>query len=291
MTELSIVIPTRDRHARLRQTLEATVAQRREVDFEIIVVDDGSASSAEGATRGLATPVRFLRLPPGGPARARNRGAALARAARVLFLGDDTRPAPGALAEHVQLAGRLGDVGVQGHIDWDPERPITELMRFLAPEGPQFYFKGLEPRQMIPFSAVLGSNLSVPAAWLRAEPFDEGFPFAAVEDTEAAWRWHRRGWRTVYAPGALCWHRHHYAELGPFLERQRRAGSSARHAARLHPRLVPKLVLEPLLYGLVIRMRSLVGRSRRHDAWDLACRRAYFSGFLTRANAIKGRSA
>ncbi|MEO1083565.1 MAG: glycosyltransferase [Acidobacteriota bacterium] len=280
MTELSIVIPTRDRHDRLRETLEATVTQRREVDFEIIVVDDGSAASAESATRDLEMPVRFLRQPPAGPAQARNRGAELARAPRVLFLGDDTRPAPGAVAEHMGHAARLGDVGVQGHIDWDPEQPITELMRFLAPAGPQFYFKGLRAEETIPFSAVLGSNLSVPTAWLRAEPFDEGFPHAAVEDTEAAWRWRRRGWRTVYAPEALCWHHHHYAELGPFLERQRRAGSSARHAARLHPHLLPKLVLEPFLYGFVVRLRGLLGRRRPHDDWDLACRRAYVAGFL-----------
>ncbi|MEM1177519.1 MAG: glycosyltransferase [Acidobacteriota bacterium] len=278
MTLLSIVVPTHNRHDRLRQTLVATLAQRRDLDFEVIVVDDGSETSAEPVTRDLD--VRFVGQEPSGPAAARNRGASLARAPRVLFLGDDTRPAPGAIAEHLRLADELGEVGVQGHIDWDPEQPVTELMRFLAPAGPQFYFKGLEPGVEIPYSAVLGSNLSVPTAWLRAEPFDESFPHAAVEDTEAAWRWRRRGWRTVYAPQALCWHHHHYAELGPFLERQRRAGASARYAAGLHPRLLPKLVLEPTLYGLVVRARRLLGRGRPHDEWDLACRGAYLEGFL-----------
>lgn len=284
---LSVVIPTRDRADRLRQTLQATLDEGRGLGIEIIVVDDGSRQDLAPL---IATfdGVRLEKQPPLGPATARNRGAALARAGRVLFLGDDTRPAPGALRAHLDLAAEYGDghgdVGVQGHIDWDPEREITELMRFLAPAGPQFYFKGLGARRPIPFTAVLGSNLSVPAAWLREEPFDEGFPHAAVEDTEAAWRWHLRGWHVLYEPAALCWHHHHYARLEPFLERQRRAGSSARHAVRLHPRLLPRLVLQPALMGLVVRARRQLGRGRPHDDWDLACRRAFFTGFYSKSS-------
>jgi len=205
----------------------------------------------------------------------------------VLFLGDDTRPAPGTLRAHLDLAERhssegLG-AGVQGHIDWDPDHEITELMHFLAPAGPQFYFKGLRAEQPIPFTAVLGSNLSVPTEWLRREPFDEGFPHAAVEDTEAAWRWRRRGWATLYAPQAICWHHHRYDALEPFLERQRRAGASARHAVRLHPRLLFRLVLQPTLMGLIVRGREVLARPRdpkRRPDWDVACRRAFLRGFF-----------
>jgi GT2 family glycosyltransferase len=177
-----------------------------------------------------------------------------------------------------------GEVAVQGHVDWDPEQPVTPVMRFLAPEGPQFYFKGLRPGAPIPYTAVLGSNLSAPRRWFLEEPFDEGFPDAAFEDTELAYRWYRRGRRAVYAPDAVCWHRHRYDTLEPFLLRQRRAGRAARRALRRHPGMIGPVALQPFLVGTLFALRHglrrLAGRSRRQELWDLRCRRAFFGGLL-----------
>lgn len=282
---LSIVIPTKDRGDRLVETLRALEAQPMDGAFEVLVVDDGSAPGALAEAEGLPRrfPCRWLRQEGRGPAAARNLGVAAARGERILLLGDDTRPAPGALAVHLR-GGRQTAVGIQGHIAWDPQQAITPLMHFLAPEGPQFYFKGLEAGGEIPFTAVLGSNYSAPRRWFQEEPFDEAFPHAAVEDTELAWRFSLRGWRTLYAPDALCWHHHHYGELAPFLARQRRAGASARYAVRLHPRLLVPLVLSPTLFGLPVAARAalqrLVGRGKREDLWDLASRAAFLRGFL-----------
>ncbi len=288
MPALTVVIPTRDRADRLAETLAALAAQR-DVDggFEVVVVDDGSADSTRdllnAGHEGLR--LRWLSQDRRGPATARNRGIAEARAPRVLLLGDDTRPTDGALAEHLRAARDAGgDTAVQGFIDWDPEAEVTAVMRFLAPEGPQFYFKGLVAGGPVPWSAVSSSNFSAPTSWFHDEPFDESFPDAAFEDTELAYRWHRRRRSTVYAPAALCWHRHHYPELDPFLGRQRRAGRAVRHALRRHPSMTPKVVLEPLAFGLWVLcrhvLRSAVGRRRREDGWDLRCRLAFLRGVL-----------
>lgn len=286
---LSVVIPTRDRRERLVETLDALARESNDLDpaLETIVVDDGSKEPVASwlDPPSLPFPLEVVTLPPSGPATARNRGIERARGERVLLLGDDTRPAPGALARHLDAAEArrrsTGEtVAVQGHIDWDPEDEITPLMDFLAPAGPQFYFRHLVDGEPIPFTAVLGSNFSAPREWFLDEPFDEGFPHAAVEDTELAWRWQKRGRRTVYARDALAWHRHRYDALQPFLDRQRRAGASARHAVRRHPRLLWPLVVQPTLFGLVVRLRRLVGRGRPSDEWDLACRRAFSAGFL-----------
>ncbi|MEM6797516.1 MAG: glycosyltransferase [Acidobacteriota bacterium] len=301
--DISVVIPTRDREDRLRETLRATLAQRdaggEPVRLEILVIDDGSSADLSPILEPFAADPHGRRVhletqPAAGPAAARNRGVALARAERVLFLGDDTRPAAGAIEAHLEAARRRleetgRECGVQGRIEWDPEREITELMRFLAPAGPQFYFRGLREDRPIPFTAVLGSNFSAPRAWLEAEPFDERFPHAAVEDTEMAWRWRRLGWESIFRGSALCFHHHLYDRLEPFLERQRRAGSSARYAVRRHPRLLWPLVLQPTLFGAVVKARAWAGRGRPHDRWDLACRRAFWRGFRGRPGASRPR--
>ncbi|HEV2063672.1 MAG TPA: glycosyltransferase family 2 protein, partial [Thermoanaerobaculia bacterium] len=150
---VSVVIPTRNRLESLQQTLGALARQTHDAAlFEVLVGDDGSS---DGTAAFLAAPpkyafsLRSVRAPGSGPAAARNRAIRLARAPRVLLLGDDTFPEPDVLARHLEAAaGRA--LGVQGRIEWDPAAPITPVMRFLAPEGPQFYFKGLENGQPIP---------------------------------------------------------------------------------------------------------------------------------------------
>jgi glycosyltransferase involved in cell wall biosynthesis len=297
--ELAVVIPTRDRCARLSATLAALAQDPQAERLEVFVVDDGSR---DGTARMLETrtfgalALSHTSIAGAGPAVARNLGVARTRAPRILLLGDDTRPAPGALAAHVAAPA---EEGLQGHIDWDPDWPITPVMRFLAPAGPQFWFAGLADGDAIPYTGLLGSNLSAPRAWLVAEPFDEGFAVPGFEDTELGWRWQRRGWRTRYGRQALCWHCHPYESLTPFLARQRRAGAAARHAIRRHPRLLPRTVLLPALVGLAFTLRlatrALRGRSRPEDRWDLASRWAFLRGFLVgarpRAGELQGSAA
>lgn len=291
---LSVVIPTRDRRATLLATLEALAERASEVgELEVIVVDDGSGDGTAAAVTERATGdpgLRLLSQDPAGPARARNRGIAEARAEFVLLLGDDTVPAAGALKRHLEL-GAGGDFAVQGRIEWDPASEITRVMRFLAPEGPQFYFKGLEDRRPIPYTAVLGSNLSAPRRWFLDEPFDEGFTDACLEDTELAYRWWRRGRLAVYGRDAVCHHRHVYRTLTPFLHRQVRAGRWARRLVRRHPATLGRVVLQPILFSGVtaaaMLVHALLLRPRREDLWDLRWRLAFARGLVVGARSAE----
>ena len=284
---LSVVVPTRNRRELLMTTLRALAGQGG-IDgrFEVIVADDGSTDGSLTLLRGAAFEafdLRVLALDPGGPARARNRGIGIAAADRVLLLGDDTVPTKYALSAHLKTADDR-EVGVQGRIDWDPDDPITEVMDFLAPAGPQFWFEGLANGRPVPWTQILGSNLSAPTQWFRTEPFDERFTDACMEDTELAWRWRGRGWSTLWSERARCHHRHHYDTIEPFLERQRRAGRWTRLALRKNPGMAYKLVVQPLIatpWKVTKTVAAkLVGRDRQEDRWDLRCRAAYFRGLF-----------
>ncbi len=284
---LSVVIPTQNRSSYLSETLEALEGQQEMAgDFEVIVVDDGSSDDTKtllASDRWNGLDLRWRHQTQQGPAIARNRGIALARGERVLLLGDDTRPTPNTLTAHLEVAaGR--DIGVQGHIDWDPNRPITPVMHFLAPAGPQFYFKNLRDGEAAPYTAILGSNFSAPTAWFRNDVFDESFPDAALEDTELAFRFERKGQHSIYTRRATCLHHHHYATLEPFLDRQRRAGRAARHAIALHTSLFWPLIGQPMLFGSWVLARNLLRtalwQKRQEDTWDLRCRRALLRGYL-----------
>jgi hypothetical protein len=168
-------------------------------------------------------------------------------------------------------------------------------MAFLAPAGPQFYFRGLHRGRPVPYTIQYGANLSAPTSWFLEEPFDEGFPAAAFEDTELAFRWRRRGFTVLYRDDAVCNHRHPYSEIEDFLERPFLAGRAARHAVGLHPAMALRTVLQPLAVGGYHWLRHLLrrvgGRAREQDSWDLRCRAAFFRGFLSRGGAKAGGKA
>jgi hypothetical protein len=158
---LSIVIPTRDRVDTLQRTLDALEGQRDlDGDLQIVVVDDGSRDGTaeilrsrpygRHALRSSVRNQRARRLPA-------TEVSANARATVCSCSGDDTIPQPQCVAAHLEAAaGR--DVAVQGMIDWDPEVGITPLMEFMAPEGPQFYFKGLDEGDPVDWTRMAGSK-------------------------------------------------------------------------------------------------------------------------------------
>src|SRR5687767_3522938 len=88
MPTFSVVIPTYNRTALLRRTLES-VWRQTFTDFEVIVVDDGSTDGTVDYLRSLGGHVRWLTQPNSGPGAARNLGASVASAEYVAFLDSD----------------------------------------------------------------------------------------------------------------------------------------------------------------------------------------------------------
>jgi glycosyltransferase involved in cell wall biosynthesis len=171
MPEVSVVIPTRDRSRLLALTLHS-VRWQREVDLEVVVVDDGSADDTAQVVAGPADPrVRLVRHDrPQGVSAARNRGIAEAGGAWVAFLDDDDLWAPDKLARQLQATRRsgrawvyAGGVNVDQHLrvlEGGPPPPPDRVVQLLGCYNP------------VPVGA---SNVMVRAdAIARAGAFDRG---------------------------------------------------------------------------------------------------------------------
>ncbi len=93
--QVSIVVATHNRGAMLKEHLAAMLCQKN-VDFELIYVDDGSSddTSAVLASHAAQYPsiLRYTRTENRGPGPARNTGVELARARHVVIADDDTFP-------------------------------------------------------------------------------------------------------------------------------------------------------------------------------------------------------
>ncbi len=103
---VTVVIPTRDRWGMLRATL-ATVLTQRDVNLEVVVVDDGSSTAPAHFPQDRR--IRLLRNEESqGVAEARNAGLAAAEGPYVAFTDDDDLWAPDKLSAQLRAMGTTG---------------------------------------------------------------------------------------------------------------------------------------------------------------------------------------
>lgn len=250
--------------------------------FEVIVALDGEQPSSRAVAE-CAWPfsVHVVSQPARGTGPAKNLGASRAEAPYLLFLNDDTRPEERCLLAHSQALAATGEAIHVGHVQWDPERPLTPYMAWLSPAGHQFNFDRLEPGGLAPWDACWGAHLGVPRSWFEEEPFDPGLSLAALEDTEWGFRQHRRGRPLRYLASAEVYHDHLYEGPRDYRGRARLSGRAARHAVRRHPELALPLVTRPMAAAAAASLLSLLpGRWQRETLWDLDFRWNYFAGLV-----------
>ena len=284
--EFSVVMPTYNRRDVLLRTLRAYEDQESELCFEIVVIDDGGTDGTAEAVADLA-PTRYglklLRQDNAGPAAARNRGLAAARASLVLITGDDIEPAPDLLLRHWQAHRQAEDdaVAILGLTRWPDDLPQSATMTHIDGIGAQqFNYGWLQAGRAYDFRHFYTSNISLHKERLiEVGGFDERFPAAAFEDAEAAYRMALGGLRIIYRPDAVGRHHHPYDAAG-FFRRQVRCGAMAAVLYGLHPELAPLLGFHDL-EGLALRWLRL----------DSSRRESIHRDFEVRSQALHRRAA
>jgi len=278
---VTVVIPTLGTHPqRLERTLEALDRQTGLPPdaLEVLVVRDAAAR----AELRVSPSARLLSAGPAGASAARNTGWRAARAALVLFLGDDILAGPRLVAEHLATHARhpAREAAVLGHVQWARELRVTPFMRWLE-RGFQFDYEAISGEEA-GWGRLYTANVSLKRDLLeRAGGFDESLPFL-YEDLDLGRRLHDHGLRLIYARTACAEHLHP-ATLTEWRARMAAVARAERRFCAKHPDVPPyfhdRIVAAqrfPPGRGIGARLATLVAPSapwigdpiwRRADIW------------------------
>jgi len=111
-SRVSVVIPVYNRAELVAQAI-GSVQRQEGVEVDILVADDGSTDETAAAVAALAMSdnrIQLIRGHNGGPAAARNRAVAVARADYLAFLDSDDLIPPGRLRRQIGKLERRPDV-------------------------------------------------------------------------------------------------------------------------------------------------------------------------------------
>jgi GT2 family glycosyltransferase len=258
---VSVVIVNWNGAHHLRVCLPSLLKQSHQ-PLDIIVVDNGSSDDSAAVTREFHA--RWLPLAENaGLAPALNQGAAIAEGQFLLFVNNDMRFDPGFVAALLE--------------------PFSSDNRIFATDGMQYYWEGSEPAhlaarltkhpprghasvELVPglffyqqavseaetvFMASAACMLVRKSVFLEIGEFDRRLPMG-YEDAEICWRAVTLGWKVVYVPKAICWHRVGSSSSSP-------EGARFNFRGILRGRLLLATKLLPPRYALVTWIISTVG--------------------------------
>ena len=206
MVETSIVIPTYRRPAHLARAIASCLAQAGEADaYEILVIDNDAAGSAEAAVAAIAAvnavPIRYVGEPRAGISHARNTGVVSAEGRYLAFLDDDEEADPGWLAAFLATIRATGADAVIGPVyphfpaeapPIDPYRRKVFTRDAQVPTG----------TRLAKWSGIGNTLLDKARCFAGAEPFDPRLGLSGGEDTVFLRQLLRRGGIVVWCAEA-----------------------------------------------------------------------------------------
>jgi GT2 family glycosyltransferase len=210
---ISVIIPNWNGAAHLPTCLNALRAQTHR-DFEIIVADNASTDGSLGLMAREYPDVRVLRLERNlGFTGACNAGLRAAQGDILILLNNDTEAEPRWLAEVLAAFGRHPQAGLVAS-----KMLLFDRRNILHTAGDVFKVDGTPGNRGVwqedcgqfaegpVFSANGGSAAYRRVMLDKIGLLDEDF-FFSCEDVDLAWRAQLAGWRAVYAPRAVVYHK------------------------------------------------------------------------------------
>jgi GT2 family glycosyltransferase len=231
--------------------LRSPISGTHSFTYEVIVTDDGSASTAREMIERVYPWAKWVEGPRRGPAANRNHGASLARGEWLVFTDDDCLPEHDWLyAFHTCHSGNLAiqvlegctlPVGVRNGID--EECPSNT-------EGGHLW----------------SCNFAIEhRVFLMIGCFNETFPSPAMEDVELNTRVNKQALQRAFVNKALVLHPWRRRKGKTFIQSY---AQSVRHFAMLHPEKIPQFTAN----GVELRLLRMFKHSV-HSAFRLGTAR------------------
>jgi glycosyltransferase involved in cell wall biosynthesis len=211
MFDLSLVICTRNRAAKLAQTLKRVLAMRTQLKWELIVVDnestDGTSAVVAECSAASHHPVLIITKQGRGVSCAKNAGWRSTRSPIVACIDDDCYPAENyldSIYECFSKDPKLGFVGGRILLYDSTDRRIT-IQESLEPLS-------FPPDSFIRHGVIQGANVAYRRAALsQVGGFDPWFGAGAIysgDETELMARISAAGWNGAYDPKPVVYHHH-----------------------------------------------------------------------------------
>lgn len=252
----SVLIPTYNRAELLPGLLDSWDAiEEPDGGHEIMLADDGSQTDVQHivAPYEAKMPLRFLRLPHGGVAAARQAALENSCGDYVLITDDDCRPAPGLLRAYEGAIGNFPERALGG--------PVINLLECnIYAEATQAAITYVTQKWNSKSAGPVfftGSNILLPrSSLLSIGGFDRSWLCRTGEDRDLCRRWAEAGLKMAYVQGAVMGHAHtlhfaaflrqhfHYGQ-GRWWSERRRQRKGAGAPAWSGPGFYAGLVLSP----------------------------------------------
>jgi GT2 family glycosyltransferase len=198
MPRVSVVICSYNGAATLEQCLHSMQALEYP-NYEIIVVDDGSADNTKEVLSHFPT-VRAIHQDNRGLSVARNVGLKAATGSIIAYTDSDCFADPGWLAHLVYQFERSGAAAVGGP-NLTPADGWLAACVAAAPGQPMHVLESDQIAEHIP-----GCNMAFRREALEAvNGFDPAYRKAG-DDVDVCWRLQQAGFWITFAPGAFVWH-------------------------------------------------------------------------------------
>ena len=245
----SVVIPTHNRSAVLRRSLDAFLRQTFPFDsFEVVVVADGCVDDTVEVARGFNAPFQlsFLETPGEGPAAARNKGAAAARGGLLIFIDDDVEVTPGFVEAHVLAHQKQSGVIVLGYLP-----PVLSGQSGFFRTALRTWWEAMFDRMRqrghrFRYTDLLSGNFSLSARLFKSlGGFDPNF--LCHEDYELGMRAIKAGIFFRFESRAAGDH-HELTDLNRALQRKFQEGQADIQLGQLYPELREDLLLARLYH-------------------------------------------
>ena len=229
--QISVIIPTFNSAKVLKACLESLTNQTVSGEaYEIIVVDDGSTDETKDVVSKY--PVKYVYQQNHGPAVARNNGVSHAQAETILFTDADCEPQPNWIEEMIKPMEDSEVIGVKGAYKTRQKEIIARLVQVEY----EHKYERMKKFKYIDFVDTYAAGYRKDV-FLKYEGFDERYPKASVEDQELSFRLSRGGYKMVFNPEALVYHKHS-ARLMDYLRKKYKIAFWKAFLLRRHPEKV-----------------------------------------------------